>query len=156
MFGTQKPVYGMKQAGFEWYMILATKLERLRLRHSEVEETIFTKSSKFGKLTVALYVDDLLLVADHEKVLEEFKKDLGKMFDVKYFAPVSEYLAIEFTGTPVGYAMKQLKHLTELVDDFKQYRSRPRRTPIKVDYDGYGSSHNPKTDEFHENPEDTP
>lgn len=65
----------MKQAGYKWYMFLSKQLEKLGLVQSDMMETIFknyrpeqpekvyTKDTSLGRLVVALYVDDLFLVA---------------------------------------------------------------------------------------------
>lgn len=96
-------------------------------------------------------MDDLFLVAENEQVLKNFKEDLENHFDLKYFGQVSEYLGIEFERTNEGYEMSQHKFLKELVNDFLNKGGiRPRRTPIKVNYEGYGSSNNPKEDAFYE------
>lgn len=150
----KKLVYGMKQSGYQWYQFLSKKLEDLGLTQNDYEETIFTRKSKFGKLIVALYVDDLFLVADNESVLDEFKNDLLSIFDLKYFGAVSEYLGVKFKRTKTGYVMSQKNFLQNLVDEFKPYGVKFRRSPVKVDYDGYGSNNNPKRDEFYETPKD--
>lgn len=150
----RKSVYGMKQAGYEWYQYLGKRLENMGLVPSDYEETTFTKHSKFGKLIVALYVDDLFLVAENEEVLAEFKKDLEKLFDLKYFGQVSEYLGIEFERTKEGYSLSQRKFLQKVLNDFSDKGITFRRSPVKVDYDGYGSNNNPETEEFYETPTD--
>lgn len=150
----KKSVYGMKQAGFEWYTHLAMKLEKLGLTRNEIQVTIFTKSYKTGKQIVALYVDDLFLVAENEDVLSLFKAELSAIFDLKYFGQVSEYLGIEFQRTEDGYSMSQHKFLRGVLKQFEQHHITPRRTPSKVDHEGYGSSNNPKKDEFYETPID--
>ncbi|KAJ8140640.1 hypothetical protein OY671_006178 [Metschnikowia pulcherrima] len=151
----KKSVYGMKQSGFEWYTCLATQLKKLGLIQNDLEETIFSKQTEQGILIVALYVDDLFLVAENEQILADFKTDLEQVFDLKYFGLVSEYLGIEFERTTNGYSMSQKKFLGELLEDFEGHGVLPRRTPIKVDYDGYGSGNCPKEDAFYETPEDT-
>ncbi len=49
-----------------WYTCLATQLTKLGLIHNDIEETIFSKQTEHGILIVALYVDDLFLVAENE------------------------------------------------------------------------------------------
>ena len=150
----KKSVYGMKQSGFEWYTCLARELTKLGLTQNDLEETIFTKRTKDGILIVALYVDDLFLVAENEAVLTEFKLDLERIFDLKYFGSVSEYLGIEFERTENGYSMSQKKFLMELLEEFKGHGVVPRRTPMKVDYEGYGSGNSPTEDALFKTPED--
>ncbi|GEQ66782.1 hypothetical protein JCM33374_g445 [Metschnikowia sp. JCM 33374] len=151
----KKSVYGMKQAGYEWNKYLAMRLDALGFSENDLDESVFKRESKFGKLIVALYVDDLFLVAENDEVLSEFKEELEGMFDLKYFGPVSEYLGIEFKRTKEGYVMSQHKYLKELLENFKEHNIRKHRYPVKVDYEGYGSNNNPKEDVFYETPVDT-
>ncbi|KAJ8139395.1 hypothetical protein OY671_007393 [Metschnikowia pulcherrima] len=150
----KKSVYGMKQSGFEWYTCLASQLKKLGLKQNDLEETIFTKESEYGRLIVALYVDDLFLVASNERVLDVFKSDLENVFDLKYFGLVSEYLGIEFEKTDSGYTMGQRKFLEALIETFRPHGIFPHKSPMKVDYDGYGSTNNAKEDAFFETPRD--
>lgn len=153
----KKSVYGMKQSGYEWFQYLKGKLLNLGLEPSDFEETIFTMKAKSGNLFIGLYVDDLFLVAENEKALLEFKKKLEKIFDLKYFGPVSEYLGIEFRKTENGYTLSQRKFLKSLLFDFQTDNIVPRKSPVKADNDGYGSNNNPQTDEFYDTPcDDSP
>ncbi|GEQ67695.1 hypothetical protein JCM33374_g1360 [Metschnikowia sp. JCM 33374] len=72
----KKSVYGMKQAGYEWNKYLAMRLDALGFSENDLDESVFKRESKFGKLIVALYVDDLFLVAENDEVLSEFKEEL--------------------------------------------------------------------------------
>lgn len=50
--------------------------------------------------------------------------------------------------------MSQRKYLTNLVEQFGKYPLIKKRLPMRVDYEGYGSSCNPKLDKFYKTPVD--
>lgn len=108
----------MKQSRYEWYVCLAQQLRNLGFEANERDDTIFTRQTQQGQIFIALYVDDLFLVAENEQVLKNFKEDLENHFDLKYFGQVSEYLGNEFKRTGEGYEMSQHKFLRELANDF--------------------------------------
>lgn len=146
----KKSVYGMKQSGFEWFTCLANRLSKLGFMQNEKEETIFSKETNYGWLYVGLYVDDLFIVGESVNAIEEFKQNLEKTFDLKYFGPVSEYLGIQIIRTEEGFTMSQKKFLTNLLEEFREDQITAKSWPIRADPESYRSNNNPKIDEFYE------
>lgn len=149
-----KSVYCMKQAGYEWFECLKEKLTHLGFEQSEVNGAMFTRTNKVGYLTMALYVNDLFLMANNEGVLAQFKTELEKIFDLKCFGEICEYLGIEFKRTKEGYSLSQKKCIDNLVNEFEQHGIKTRETPIVTNYEGYGSRNNAKEDHFFETTKD--
>ena len=72
----QKALYGLKTAGKEWYLLLSSKLESWGYMRSVYEPCLFTK----GSTKIAVYVDDLLVIDEDPKKIDDLQDLLRKEF----------------------------------------------------------------------------
>lgn len=176
----KKAVYGMKQAGYEWFMHLSKVLMRMNLVPCATTDTLFVREykkggniKKSGILTVALYVDDMFMTAAHPSIIEDFKGELEQYFDLKYFKDVTEYLGIEFKKLENGYALSQTKYLNRVLKEFAldsaslavepqaksgvtRGASYTTKVPYRKVHDPQAPTSNPKEDKFFEYKDDSP
>ena len=124
-----KALYGLKQLGFHWHETIKRTLKSLSFLESTTE-SVFYKKDKQGVIIIALYVDDLFMVASNEQMLQEFKLELSQEFDLKYFGEVTEFLGIEFHKIEGGYSIHQSKFLEDLLNDCNIMDDQPKRTPM--------------------------
>ncbi|KAG2734596.1 hypothetical protein G9P44_002602 [Scheffersomyces stipitis] len=124
-----KALYGLKQSGFHWHETIKRTLESLSFAESTTE-SVFYKRNKEGIIIIALYVDDLFMVASKESMLQEFKLELRQEFDLKYFGEVTEFLGIEFKRIEGGYSLYQTKFLEDLLNKCNIMDDQPKRTPM--------------------------
>ncbi|KAG7662228.1 uncharacterized protein J8A68_004238 [[Candida] subhashii] len=132
----QKSVYGMKQSGFEWYEKLSKVLGEIGLSRTENKGGLFVGKINGVEIIVAIYVDDLFMVAQDEDVLNTFKESLNKYFELKYFGEVSEYLGISFETHKWGRRLSQETYLRKLITSNnisnKEYRTTPLPRELEV------------------------
>lgn len=126
---TKLALYGLKQLGFHWHETIKRTLKSLSFLESTTE-SVFYKKDKQGVIIIALYVDDLFMVASNEQMLQEFKLELSQEFDLKYFGEVTEFLGIEFHKIEGGYSIHQSKFLEDLLNDCNIMDDQPKRTPM--------------------------
>ncbi|KAG7665940.1 uncharacterized protein J8A68_000563 [[Candida] subhashii] len=116
----KKSLYGLKQSGFEWYTHFTKILLDMKMKQCHDEKAMFHYETKKGtKSIVALYVDDVLIAASNEKMIQKFVSLLEDKFDLKYFGEVSEYLGTTFKKTEQGYEIHQEKYVNDVVQRFK-------------------------------------
>ena len=88
----QKSLYGLKQAPRVWYQKLHTFLtsKNLKLVRSDADHSLYVGSN----LVIAVYVDDLKIVAKTKGLMEEVKKALSSEFDMKDLGEINHYLGM--------------------------------------------------------------
>ena len=92
----KKSLYGAKQAGRNWYMLLTKFLKHLGYTQLQSDPCVFFKRALTGHLMlIGIYVDDLLLVGS-SVLLEDFKNSFSKRFHVKMKCTPTEFLNYEF------------------------------------------------------------
>ncbi|KAL1483366.1 hypothetical protein MTO96_033252 [Rhipicephalus appendiculatus] len=74
----KKSLYGLRQSGREWNFALDKLLKSEGMARSKADPCVYISKKK---LIVGVYVDDLLIIAEDEKQIANFKSRLGEKFD---------------------------------------------------------------------------
>ena len=91
----KKALYGLKQAPRAWYFKLHSCLLSLGLVKSDYEQSLYLKRSDANSLIVGVSVDDLLVTRSILSVIEDFKAEMTREFDMSNLGSLSSYLGIE-------------------------------------------------------------
>lgn len=113
----KKAVYGMKQAGYEWYQCLTNVLTKMGFVPNPFAAGIFTLNSGDDpkeQLIIALYVDDLFMASSSSQRIKTFKDELKSHFDLKYFGEVADFYGTQFKKTESGYIANQHDYVKEV------------------------------------------
>ena len=113
----KKALYGLKQAPRAWYFKLHSCLLSLGFIKSAYEQSLYLKRSIDAILIVGVYVDDLLVTGSSSSVIDDFKAEMTKEFDMRNLGSLSSYLGIEVKQSKdfiflskTAYAQKVLQH----------------------------------------------
>ena len=94
-------LYGLKQAGRVWNRTFAHTIKRksrFDTIHSDVGVYVLRHHHKRGDsemdVILILYVDDLLLLGEDLYKIQDIKRQLGKLYQMKDLRPASSYLGI--------------------------------------------------------------
>jgi len=68
-----------------------------------------------GRTIICLYVDDLLITSNNEKLIKDCEEELMKEFEMNDLGKLIYFLGIEFTQTPSGVVMHQTKYARDLL-----------------------------------------
>lgn len=90
-----KALYGLKQAPRAWYSKLNSYLELLGFKRCPSEHAMYTRPENGNTLVVAVYVDDLLVTGTNVDIIEEFKKQMSNMFEMRNLGKLTYYLGIK-------------------------------------------------------------
>lgn len=90
-----KALYGLHQAPRAWYAKLSKSLVEFGFVKCPYEHAVYTK--KFGEdmLIIGVYVDDLLVTGTKVALIEEFKDQMNKKFEMNNLGKLAYYLGIE-------------------------------------------------------------
>jgi hypothetical protein len=91
----KKALYGLKQAPRAWYSKIDEHLSSLGSQKSMSEATLYVKCKGDNLLIVSLYVDDLLITGGNAKLVEEFKREMMKIFEMTDLGLMTYFLGME-------------------------------------------------------------
>ena len=112
MVKLHEELYGSLQAPLVWYQRLRSYILHCVFRASSVNNCVFTKGVKEKKVTVLVYVDDLLFVSNLDEEVPQLKKNLCKEFTMKDIRLHQTFLGIEFCNTRDGFLQHQSDNAT--------------------------------------------
>lgn len=127
----KRSLYGLKQAGRQWYIRLDEKLRRLKLKPTKNEPCLYHQRRKNGSiLIVVIYDDDILVASDKLILIEEFKKNLADEFELKDFGPAKYCLGIEIEKKDGMIRLSQRKYIQDILEKFGMVDCKSVSTPF--------------------------
>src|SRR3954463_16805036 len=72
----QRAIYGLKQASQSWNKHFDEVIKVFRFIKNEEESCVYKKVSGSARVFLVLYVDDILLIGNDKKILNEVKESL--------------------------------------------------------------------------------
>ncbi|CAB0019909.1 unnamed protein product [Nesidiocoris tenuis] len=124
----QRAVYGLKQAGRQWFRKLDGRLKEMTLTPSEADPCVYTSKNK--DVIVAVYVDDIIVASIDLKKIEEFKQKLQESFEIRDIGILNYCLGIEFLHEDGKIKMSQEKYIKELLKKYKMENCSTVTTPM--------------------------
>ncbi|KAL0330834.1 UNVERIFIED_CONTAM: cytochrome [Sesamum angustifolium] len=99
-------------------------------RRSLSEPTLYIKSQGNDTLIVSLYVDDLIYTGNNEKMIQDFKEDMMKTFEMSDLGLMHFFLGIEINQEKEGIFICQRKYTETLLKKFKMESCKTVSTPL--------------------------
>ncbi|KAK4390398.1 Retrovirus-related Pol polyprotein from transposon TNT 1-94 [Sesamum angolense] len=115
----KKALYGLKQAPRAWYSRIDKYFMDRGFRRSLSDPTLYIKSQGNDTLIVSLYVDDLIYTGNNEKMIQDFKEDMMKTFEMSNLGLMHFFLGIEINQEKEGIFICQRKYTETLLKKFK-------------------------------------
>jgi hypothetical protein len=110
--------------------MLDEKLRALKYNQSSVDMCLYYRTTKTTVILVGIYVDDLLVTSNNQKLIDEFFEQM-KAFDVKDLGEAEKFLGIKIESEKSrGYSMSEKTMMDNLVDQFGLKDAKPVGTPI--------------------------
>lgn len=128
-----KPLYGLKQAGREWYRKLDSYLLSLEFNKTAVNPCVYVKSD----IIITIYVDDLLIASADIDKINLIKELLKREFKIKDLGIVKDILGmrIERNGTVGSIKLSQKKYIQDVLEKFAMTECNPLNTPLEINLD---------------------
>ena len=126
-----KALYGLKQSPREWYETLTIYLKQRGFKRVNEDYSLFVK----GKMIVAIYVDDLLLIGPSKDEIANLKKELSDRFRIKDLGPVRWYLGMHITRDRANRTIyiNQKAYVGRILDAMGMTDCHPCTTPMDAD-----------------------
>jgi len=126
----KKALYGLKQAPRVWYSKIDEHLSSLGFQKSMSEATLYVKCKGDDLLIVSLYVDDLLITGGNAKLVEKFKREMMKFFEMTNFGLMAYFLGMEIKRLETKVFICQKKYAKEILKKFHMEDCKAMATPM--------------------------
>lgn len=126
----QKALYGLKQAPRAWYSRIDEHLLSLGFTKSLSESTLYVKRVGSDIVIISLYVDDLLVTGNNAIQIEDFKKEMMKVFEMTDLGEMTYFLGIEIKQAQNEVFIYQRKYLKEILKRFGMEECKSVSTPM--------------------------
>ena len=113
-----KSLYGLRQAGREWNLLLVKFILEWGFTQSSVDICLFIFDRQGSIIYLLIYVDDLLIASSTQSIRDTFVTDLGKRFPVDDRGPLKLILGLAIDYTPGRLAISQSLYVKDLLDKF--------------------------------------
>ena len=143
-----KSLYGLKQSASNWREVIQQFFIEHDCMQSESDQCVFTMNSDAGKLIYVIWVDDIIVIADSNKMMEYGKSILKTRFKMKDLGTISRFLGITFTSHDDGsMSMNQYQYLLSILEKSGMESCNPRSTPCELKPSAYFCDDNSVVDE---------
>ena len=126
----RKSIYGLKQSPRCWNQKLCDHLKSLGFKESGADSCVFVKNETSTLKIIAVYVDDLILIAKSLSEIQQMKHSLSKTFKMKDMGQLCYCLGINFELTEQGISLCQKQYLIKLLERYKLTEANTVTTPM--------------------------
>ncbi|KAF0726211.1 hypothetical protein Ae201684P_020425 [Aphanomyces euteiches] len=129
-----KSLYGLKQAPREWHKVLVKFLNSIGFEKSLSESSIYVRKVKDQMAIVAIYVDDLVLLAKNDDTMEALKAQVKARFACKDMCPIHFILGLRIQRDEATMTIKidQRLNALNMLCRFGLNKCHPADTPMKT------------------------
>ena len=93
---------------------------------------VYHLNSTRDKVIVGVYVDDLIITMASEAKVEEFKKTMMRIFEMKNLGLLCSYLGIEVHQGKSQIGLSQRPYATHILKCFQMVECNPTNTPMEA------------------------
>jgi hypothetical protein len=129
----KKSLYGLKQAGFEWYETLCEFFREIGFTRSAVDHAVFFKHDEKSSTVVSVSTDDMAATANSIEAIEWLKDELRKRFEISDLGEIKWLLGFEvkYDKTARTLSLSQRAYIDTLVDRFGLEHANTVSTPLE-------------------------
>ncbi|KAB2617464.1 hypothetical protein D8674_013333 [Pyrus ussuriensis x Pyrus communis] len=133
VYKLNKALYGLKQAPRAWYDEINAYFNSAGFEKSSSEATLYVKTRKeSGIIIVSLYVDDIVYTGNSPQMLEEFRNDMMKHYEMTDLGLMHHFLGMGVLQTENGIFIHQKKYAQKLIEKFGLKDCKPVATPLAM------------------------
>jgi len=126
----QQSLYGLKQAGRQWYEKLSTFLISQNYILSSADHSLFLKRHDIDTTIILVYVDDIVLTRnDHAEILN-ITNMLDQNFKIKNLGDLTYFLGLKVARNNSRIHLSQRKYTINLLHETGMQDCAPMPTPM--------------------------
>ncbi|CAI7876058.1 unnamed protein product [Closterium sp. NIES-53] len=139
----KKSIYGLKQAPRQWYLKFDEALMDFGFERSECDPALYHLVRDEGRLSLYLYVDDILLMSSSMVLLDEVKGLLSSRFRMKDLGEAKYYLGVQIERDESGILIHQERYILNMLESFGLSEANPVRNPLPTGFDVHAHAEEP-------------
>lgn len=127
-----KSLYGLKQAGRQWYSKIDHTFLSLGFRRLESDHCIYVYHISNIVMYIALYVDDLLIFSNNTPMMKSVKSKLSELYHMKDLGEAKYILGMQISRDRSNstISLRQTAYIESLVERFGQSQCKNTYTPM--------------------------
>lgn len=125
-----KAIYGLKQAPRAWYNELSSFLKGYGFINSTTDAFLFIYTKGKDIVYFLVYVDDLIVTGNNNKIIAEFVTHLSTKFSLKDLGDLNFFLGVKVIRTYSRLFMSQQKYILDMLEKFDMSNAKPTTTPM--------------------------
>ena len=99
---------------------------------NECDKCVYVKDTKNDYVILCLYIDDMLIIGNDDKIVKSTKTMLSIRFDMKDMGLVDVILGVKILKTSDGLIFSQSHYVDKILNKFSKDDSGVARTPLDV------------------------
>lgn len=127
-----KSMYGLKQAGRNWYLKLHNALVSLDFHRCETDHAVYIHPE--SGLILAFWVDDIMILHHSEDTINSLKAIMAKEFEMKDLGPMRHFLGLAIIRRHNRLFISQQHYVDKIIESYEKETLRklfPVDIPIK-------------------------
>ena len=130
----QKSLYGLKQAPRAWYQKMDKFLSSEGFQRLNSDHSVYVSHVYESQVTIALYVDDLILVGKHLADKRKVKGTLSDRFEMKDLGDIKYCLGIQVDRDRIGRVIRlsQQRYIENVLRKFSMDQCNSISTPLDI------------------------
>jgi hypothetical protein len=125
-----KSLYGLKQAPRAWYSRFATFLVTLGFTEAKSDTSLFVYRHGDEMAYLLLYVDDIVLTASSQHLLQRIITSLQQEFAMKDLGVLHHFLGVTVEPRPSGLLLHQRQYTLDILERAGMTDCNPCSTPV--------------------------
>jgi hypothetical protein len=125
-----RSLYGLRQAPRAWFTRIAGFLHTIGFVATRSDSSLFVLRRGSSTAYLLLYVDDMVLSASSDALLQDIIAQLQAEFAVKDMGPLHFFLGVDVRRRGSDFFLSQTKYAEELLDRAGMMNCKPAATPI--------------------------
>ena len=129
-----KALYGLKQASNVWATAFKREMLRLGFTQSSADDSIFISGSPESpdRIIVAIYVDDILVLAKHSSQIDTLVTQLGTAFRIRNMGSIKRFLGTDIIRSDLNTIhISHYNYTQRILTKFDMATCNPTRTPFE-------------------------
>lgn len=131
VYKLNKALYGLRQAPRAWNNKLNRILLEFGFEKCSKEHSVYRKTVGQSILVVDVYVDDLFVCGASEKIIGDFKREMGSKFDMSDLGKLSYYLGIEVHQEEGYISLNQRRYAFKILEENGMENCNMSHTPME-------------------------
>lgn len=129
----QRSIYGLKQSPRQWNRKFHDFIVTIGFIQSTADYCIYIYRTNDTLVYLLIYVDDILITGNDDKIITKIKQQLSARFEIKDLGDINTFMSLNIKYDVKKGIMKidQSKYAKKIVKRFGMETSNPVKTPIE-------------------------